>query len=108
MKKRQETDIAVPLRIILVTPPSGVDFGIQEGKGLDYATIQIQRSMGSDIQFEFSVTVREKRSAEVPNFAGTLVQGLPTGRFIYKFLKPTQRWSSAFMLHQEQKDTRSK
>ena len=49
MKRRQATNIEVSLRIILATPPSGVDFGIQEGKGYDYTTIQIQRSKGSDI-----------------------------------------------------------
>ena len=83
MKRRQATNIEVSLRIILATPPSGVDFGIQEGKGYDYTTIQIQRSKGSDIQFEFRVKVEENRSDEVPNFVGTLVQGPPNGRFIY-------------------------
>ena len=83
MRKRQTTDIVVPLRIILVAPPPDVDFGIQEGKGVDYSTIQIQRSKGSDIQFEISVAVIENRNDEVPNFYGTLAQGPPTGRFIY-------------------------
>ena len=36
LKKEAE----VPLRIVLVATPAGVDFGIQEGKGSDYKTIQ--------------------------------------------------------------------
>ena len=33
MPKEPKLEIAVPLRIVLVDPPPGVDFGIQEGKG---------------------------------------------------------------------------
>lgn len=33
MAKEPKSEIAVPLRIVLVAPPPGVDFGIQEGKG---------------------------------------------------------------------------
>ena len=47
--------IEVPLRIILVAPPDGVDFGIQHGKGSNYTTILIQRSKGADLEFEFSL-----------------------------------------------------
>ena len=39
---KQETEVR--LRIVLVDPPPGVDFGVQEGKGNDYTTIQKQRS----------------------------------------------------------------
>ncbi len=39
MKKGQTPDTIVALRIVLIAPPSGVDFGIQEGKGYDYKTI---------------------------------------------------------------------
>ena len=49
MKKQSNTEITVPMRIILIAPPSGVDFGIQEGKGNDYKTIQVQRSKDSDL-----------------------------------------------------------
>ena len=84
MKKRATaTESQVRLRIDLITPPSGVDFGIQEGKGYDYKTIQIQRSKGADLRFDFSVTVKGNRDDGLPNFAGPLVQGPPDGRFIY-------------------------
>lgn len=47
------------LRIVLVAPPPDVDFGIQQGKGSDYTTIHNQRSSGSDLSFEFTVTVKD-------------------------------------------------
>ena len=83
MKKSAKSEFAMPLRIILVAPTPGVDFGIQEGKGHDYKTIQIQRSKDADLQFECSVTVKGNSDDGPPNFFGTLVQGPPTGRFIY-------------------------
>ncbi len=83
MKKGQTPDTVVALRINLIAPPSGVDFGIQEGKGYDYKTIQIQRSKGTDLRFDFSVTVKRNGDDGLPNFAGRLVQGPPTGRFVY-------------------------
>jgi hypothetical protein len=73
----------VTLRIILIAPPTGVDFGVQEGKGNDYTTIQKQRSKGGDLRFEFSVVVKDNREDGLPNFLGPLAQGPATGRFIY-------------------------
>ena len=83
MKKQSNTEITVPMRIILIAPPLGVDFGIQEGKGNDYKTIQVQRSKASDLQCEFGVGVKGNRDDGPPNFVGSVVQGPPTGRFIY-------------------------
>jgi len=76
-----ETEL--PLRIVLVAPPAGVDSGIQERKGSVYKTIQKQRSKGSDLPFEFTVTVKDNREDGLPNFFGPLAQGPTTGRFIY-------------------------
>jgi len=83
MKKQSKSENLMPLRIVLVGPPPGVDFGIQEGKGNDYKTIQIQRSKASDLQFECSVGVKGNRDDGPPNFVGSIVQGPPTERFIY-------------------------
>ena len=83
MKKQAKSDIAMPIRIILDDPPPGVDFGIQDGKGNDYKTIRVQRSKASDLQFECRITVKGNRADGPPNFFGTVVQGPPTGRFIY-------------------------
>ncbi len=73
----------VSLRIILVAPPAGVDFGIQHGKGNDYTTILTQRSKGTDLKFEFTVTVKDGADDELPNFHGPLSQGPVAGRFVY-------------------------
>ncbi len=81
--KEPETEAEVWLRIVLVAPPTGVDFGIQEGKGNDYETIHKQRSKDADLTFEFTVTVKDNREDGLPNFLGPLAQGPATGRFIY-------------------------
>jgi len=85
-KKRNETpmlDTEVELRIVLVAPPPGVDFGVQEGKGNGYTTILRQRSKDADLVFEFTVTVKDNRDDGLPNFLGPRAQGPTTGRFIY-------------------------
>jgi Family of unknown function (DUF5990) len=66
------------LRIVLEAPPPGVDFGIQQGRGSGYDTIQTQRSTGGDLSFEFSVDVRA-----ASDFSGPIVQGPRGGRFVY-------------------------
>ena len=83
MPKEPKPEIVVPLRIVLVDPPPGVDFGIQEGKGNDYKTISVQRSKAGKLTLECSITVRGNRADGSPNFSGLIAQGPPTGRFIY-------------------------
>ena len=83
MKKQTKSDILIPIQILLIDPPVGVDFGVQEGKGNDYKTIQVQRSKTADLRFECSITIRGNRADGPPNFVGTIVQGPATGRFIY-------------------------
>jgi uncharacterized protein DUF5990 len=46
------------LRIILESPPAGVDYALQKGRGGDYETIQTQRSKGRDLHFEFKVRAK--------------------------------------------------
>lgn len=70
------------IRIILETPPTGVDFGIQKGSGNKYETILKQRSSDKDLCFEFKISVKEKDAASY-NFTGPYVQGPPNERFIY-------------------------
>jgi hypothetical protein len=81
--KTSKTEITAPLQIVLVGPPSGIDFGIQEGKGNDYKTILVQRSKAEDLQFEFRIAVKGVRDDGPPNFVGPLAQGPATGRFLY-------------------------
>jgi hypothetical protein len=66
------------LRIILERPPAGVDFGLQQGRGSDYETVQVQRSGGADLIFECSVILKPG-----PDFSGPFVQGPKGGRFLY-------------------------
>jgi hypothetical protein len=81
--KDDEMATEVPLRIVLVAPPAGVDFGIQHGKGSDYITILTQQSKGTDLKFEFTVSVKDDADDEMPNFLGPLSQGPVAGRFVY-------------------------
>src|SRR5438874_35757 len=81
--EQSQMESEVRLRIVLVAPPAGVDFGVQDGKGNDCTTIQKQRSKGADLTFEFTVTVKDNREDGLPNFLGPLAQGPTTGRFIY-------------------------
>jgi hypothetical protein len=76
-------ELELRLRIVLNTPPAGVDFGLQLGKGSGYQTIQKQRSKGADLRFDCTVTVKDNREDGVPNFLGPLTQGPATARFIY-------------------------
>ena len=82
-RRGSKLEAEVRLRIVLIAPPAGVDFGIQEGKGSDYKTIQKQRSKEADLAFEITVTVKDNRVDGLPNFLGPLTQGPATGRFIY-------------------------
>jgi len=72
----------VTLRIIVEKPPSGVDFGVQEGQGNDYKTVQRQRFTKQDLRFEFPIRVKEGKNGE-PNFLGAFAQGPASSRFIY-------------------------
>jgi hypothetical protein len=76
-------EVELRLRIVLIAPPAGVDFGLQEGKANNYVTIQKQRSKGKDLTFECAVTVKNNRDDGLPNFLGSLTQGPTTGRYIY-------------------------
>ena len=70
------------LRIILEAPPAGVDFGLQEGHGNDYQTVQTQRSKTGDLTFTFTARAKQNASGE-PVFLGPFTQGPADGRFVY-------------------------
>lgn len=73
----------ITLRIVLETPPRGVDFGIQRGRGSLFEVIQKQRSAGGDLSFQFSVGVKNADGNGTPDFNGPIVQGPRGGRFVY-------------------------
>jgi hypothetical protein len=72
----------VTLRVIVESPPGGVDIGVQEGHGNDYKTVQTQRFTKQDLRFEFPIRVKEGKNGE-PNFLGSFAQGPANNRFIY-------------------------
>lgn len=75
-------NLSIPLRIILINPLAGVDFGLQKGHGNKYETLQIQRSGGGDLSFEFSILIKPTPDGQ-SDFSGEYVQGNRGGRFIY-------------------------
>lgn len=73
----------LPIRLLLIDPPAGLDYGIQRGAGTDYQTLFVQQVKLGQIIFDFSITVTESQKDGSPNFKGPFVQGPPAGRFIY-------------------------
>jgi uncharacterized protein DUF5990 len=75
-------DPEVNFRIILESPPTGVDYGLQKGGGSNYEVTQKQRSKTGDLGFEFDARVKEGKDGQ-PVFLGPFVQGPPHERFVY-------------------------
>jgi hypothetical protein len=73
----------VRIRLVLVDPPAGVDYGIQSGAGNTYETLFVQQRGRDDVVFEFAMPVADTRKDGGPNFLGPFAQGTPTGRFVY-------------------------
>lgn len=76
-----ESDL--PIRLVLVSPPTGIDYGIQHGRGADYETRFVQQAKDGDVIFDFSLIVSDNRKDGLPNFKGPFAQGPPVSRFIY-------------------------
>ncbi len=72
----------VSLRIILQSPPPGVDFGVQKGSGSKYETIQKQRSGKDELCFDLTVSLKDTQKA-LPDFKGLYVHGTLSERFVY-------------------------
>lgn len=66
----------------MVCPPAGVDFGLQQGSGSVYTTIQKQRSDSQNLIFELTLCVKYNNPS-MPDFTGSFVQGTPNNRFVY-------------------------
>ena len=73
----------VPIRLVLIEPPAGVDFGIQRGHGSQYETLFVQQRTRREVSFDFFLAVAANRKGGEPSFQGPLAQGPPAGRFIY-------------------------
>ena len=74
MAKRQ-----VLARIVVLSPPSGVAFALQVGKG-DVARVFV--STGADLHLDFDFQVELLPGGSV-RFAGAFVQGPRGGKFVY-------------------------
>jgi len=75
--------VELPIRLILVDPPAGVDYGIQSGRGSNYETLFVQQRKRRDVTFDFSLTVVDNRTDGQPNFQGPFAQGPAASRFVY-------------------------
>ena len=74
---------ALNVRINLINPPIGVDFGLQKGSGNNYTIIQKQRATTNDLIFEFSVLIKDDaEKKQSPKFSGDFVQG-SSEKFVY-------------------------
>jgi len=72
----------VSFRINMISPLAGVDYGIQEGSGSAFTTIEKQRSVGKSLVFNFEIRIGESDD-NAPRFLGPIVQGPKDGRFVY-------------------------
>src|SRR5580704_17862137 len=74
----------IKLKIILLSPPPGIDYGLQKGSGSVYETIRKQRSGLGELNFQFSVETKgDNLKDQAPDSRGPFVQGPVNGRFIY-------------------------
>lgn len=71
------------LRVILKSPPPGVDFGLQSGYGSAYEVVSTQRSGKGDLRFELSVGIKDGPKSSDLDFNGPFVQGKKGERFFY-------------------------
>jgi hypothetical protein len=70
----------IPIRIILIEPPPGVEFCMQKGK-LDLVAPSWQSA--TSITFDLIVSIDGEKKAAPPNFRGPFTQGRPGEKFIY-------------------------
>jgi hypothetical protein len=73
----------IVVRIVLISPPVGVDYGIQRGKGSDYETLYLQRPTNPRAQIVFDVPITVTETEGGLNFSGPFVQGKTGDRFLY-------------------------
>ena len=69
----------IPMRIVVVSPPVGVNFSLDNNGEL----VSVTQSTGEDIMFDFHAVVKSQRNTGVPNFTGPFARGTPSKRFFY-------------------------
>jgi hypothetical protein len=70
----------IHFRITLVQPTPDVTFALQRGQS---ERVSPQRSDGSDVSFDFELSLKGKQADGNPNFTGPFAQGPSTARFVY-------------------------
>ena len=70
----------LPVRIVIVNPPTGVTFAVQEDRS---ALLEPSDVRKGQLAFAFSVRIGDKAAGAKPNFLGSFVQGPRDGRFVY-------------------------
>ena len=70
----------VPLRIVIVNPPEGVNFCLADNQD---NLVSVTRSTGVDISLDFEAIVKPGRGTGAPNFTGPFAMGTPSKRFFY-------------------------
>jgi hypothetical protein len=71
------------IRLVLVDPPAGIDFGIQSGRGAEYKSVLVQQRTHGDLVFDFALQIAESGKNGLPRFHGPYAQGPPASRFVY-------------------------
>jgi hypothetical protein len=68
------------LRIVVLHPPAGVSFAVQEGRSALLRPTEVKKD---HIAFEFGVRLGDPIPGDQPNFLGSFAQGPRGGRFVY-------------------------
>jgi len=74
--------MVLPVRVVLVSPPTEVLYGIQRGAGSSYEVDFAQMPSRGDVTFDFTI-IAKPRPDGAPDFRGEHVQGPIGRRFIY-------------------------
>jgi len=72
----------LPVRLVLVNPPTDVAFGLQKGRGAKYETEQVQLGGNGDLEFNVALDLKSATTGP-PNFVGPFAQGPAGDRFVY-------------------------
>ena len=68
------------LRVVVLRPPPGVSFVVQEGRSALLPPTVVEKDR---ISFRFAVRVGKGAPGDAPNFLGPFAQGPRGGRFVY-------------------------
>lgn len=76
----RKTSPTIRLRVVVVSPPTGVVFAVQRGRADLLAPTAVREG---SIQFDLELRVGEALADGSPNYLGEFAQGTPADRFVY-------------------------